>query len=1649
MTKKLISFFLCMLMLFSVVPTSFGLTEEEIKEEKLKRQVYLHAFEGKRDINDTANRRVVYVGEETNIYLSVDDPNKGEYLDSTEQVVKDAVEAEYDLAKARGIANGLEGEELTKYIEYEQAKVRELTRHAEPQFDMQGYTVKIYYDPKYFDIVNTAEPLDYTIPNKLISGDDDDDFGIWDEDDVKDETDEDVNWGPDIQEVKPTPGYLKYSPASGETESGKKWVGATILLMESGFFPETADSIDFWYNLCGLKLKAKQQGYTQVYMEVDTADDRTLELFAKNNNPEDDLSFNHLAINDGVFYITIDDKDKPRPPMTDDDHLPGTYNEPINVKLWHDNSEPCEIYYTLNGDDPREEGAFLYNQGGDGIEDNDDIPVPTKMTILAATKRSDGKWSNVATFVYDFLPHTPYLFNSEEKLVPNIYNEVWSTDGYYVYASDKEIFSENITDGSTVYYTFKEDLSEDFLEELENNSYIGEDPYSQWVKLDPQTKKINAPIREKTIVRMATINMWGISNIAVYHLGIKPDKVKATPDSGLNVGREIALTCDTPNSEIYYTLNGGDPRDFGVLYEGPITLSDDSVIKAVALYENEWGDVSAYWYLYTTGGSGITAFYPSGTYEGSVDVTLMPDDGETAIEISYDNGLTWQDYSGPMTIEKNTEFDARLKKEGSLSDKFVYIIKPKAPEFSPESILPESVQFTSADTVTVFSPEAKYDTNSEYVLWVTTDGTEPTEEDSVGTSITNITITDYTIVKAKVCKITDGVESYSDTVTAVYGVVYGKPSKPLTTLSPGYYVKEIGSEPITTRFKEVPEGTKIYYTVAYHDDFGEDPDPTKVGKGTYLYDPENPHDIEVIDSMLIKAIAIRNIGGKNVQSEIGIFNYLVTPEAPIAAPSATLNRFPLVEVKAVTAESEDGKRTTVNYTLTDSNGNKYPVSFSNDYSEGENPEDFETFYINTENGKAYRDKDMTELLGEPEGGVVPAFTDYVILELSATLDGVTSETVPYIYSNEGASAPLSPPYADKESGTYEESDEPFEVNLKTFYGDDPNVIIEWMYKTPNSDEADADEGVWFDYNDKKPEFVTEDTILFVRTKDANDPTNISSADGYVYNFVPPAPIIEPESGVYVKEDNEKITIKRNGGMSGTDYRLYYYQSNEARWGRTTDAEFSNYVIDTTKTVRAYVENLTTGKVSEVVFENYVVEDKDLSGDAVTIEYPFSKKRISAHLLGKGEYAKGVILTSANGEAIYYNYEYNFTPEAGGGSFESDNIYFDKKNAFVPTERMDNLTITAWIDGDRLATEKVHEIDFIHLGVPGSTLPDDEEYEDGEEYQITSEYKDDPNIYVYYTTNGDDPTKESPSRKCFTGTDMGEVETLDDSVNVKAVYYSACGDKAHCEACAAGEKHMCPDGVYGEVITFKYTVPTVTSSGRGGGGGGGSAPAKRKYTKDIFGYEHPTHIGYIKGYPDGSVRPDGAITREEVTAILYRITNHDYESPFVVTGEVFPDVKSDRWSVKEVEYMSDKEVVLGYPDGEFKPANNLKRSEFSALIYRLTGIEPAKISNPFPDLSDDHWACKEILALAEAGLVEGYEDGTYKADNNITRAEVMTVINKILGRKPLESYVKSLDFNPFNDLYLEKWYYVTVLEATITHDYYLDSADYEHKWENWK
>ena len=209
------------------------------------------------------------------------------------------------------------------------------------------------------------------------------------------------------------------------------------------------------------------------------------------------------------------------------------------------------------------------------------------------------------------------------------------------------------------------------------------------------------------------------------------------------------------------------------------------------------------------------------------------------------------------------------------------------------------------------------------------------------------------------------------------------------------------------------------------------------------------------------------------------------------------------------------------------------------------------------------------------------------------------------------------------------------------------------------------------------------------------------------------------------------------------------------------------------------------------------------------------------------------------------------------------------------------------------------------------------------------------------------------------------------------------------------------------------------------------------------------MGYINGYPDGSVQPDGKITREEMAAILYRIKNKQYDEPFSVKGDVFPDVTVSRWSVSDIEYMAKYKVIEGYPDGEFKPSRNLTRAEFAALIRRFTGLEQSDVENIFPDLTNEHWAYEDIMALYGAGMLSGYEDGTIRPENEISRAEVMKVVNLLLGRNPSEPYVKSLDYNPFNDLETDKWYYVIVLEATVTHNYYLDDKGVEIKWEDCK
>lgn len=1601
--RKILSFLLSISMIVSLFPQiSFAANGDTAG--KGERQVYLHAFENTPNVTESVNRTTVYMGDTANIYFAVDKPNKGDVLSKDNSIVQEAAERERIAAEQRADNLGLSGEEKQEYIEYEVAKAVELARHCEPQYDLQGYTVKIYFDTKYFKpaSLDTKDAIDYKIPNE------DKDFGIIDDGQAENE------------QVSVLPGYMTYKPevhyqepVQGDDESRIGWVSTTVFLMSNGFFPNKNENL--WYNLCKLALIPKQTGHTSVRIDYDTSDDDTLELFAKNVDDEK-LNFNADVKNDGIFYINIDDKNKPSPPRPDNDHPAGTYNEEINIGLVHDNTESCQIFYTTDGvTDPRIEGNANVKEFVNG----DEIHLVSSTVIKTASKRvSDGKWSDVKSYSFNFRPKAPYLFNSSGKLIPNIYNEVWSEGGYSVIAFDTSDYSGGMTAGTKVYYTFNSEISPDYISDNPN----GTDAENGWV--GTLTGLIADKITRSCVMRLVTVNKWGASDVSVYYLGVKPDKVKASPGSGLDREQPITLSCQTPNAEIYYTLNGGDPRNGGELYTQPITLSTDTVIKAAALYNGNWSDVTSFWYLFAKT-SGVTAFYPSGTYTGSVDVVLYPDEPGKTIKISYDNGITWTDYDGgTMHIDCYTEFRAKTSDDIGMGDEFVYIVKPYEPVFSPES-----AQFTSSDTVTVFNPPENGDGCE---LWYTTDGSEPTENDRADGDFVKIDITKYTIVKAVIVK--DG-KYKSDVVTNTYGVVYGKPAKPLTTLLPGFYTREKGSDEITTKFKQAGEGVDIYYTIGIGDDPGMTPDIHNVGNGTYKYIPGE--DIEVIDSMTINAIAVKNINGELVQSDLATFYYLITPEAPKAAPSANVERLPVVPVDALTVNSDGTKRCVIKYTI----GNDSEGYFSGEIENDDT--DISNFYIDTRTGNAYKSADLS---GEPLCRLDKSFNDVVILVLSCELDGVASEENAYIYSVDTENQPLIPPYADKTGGTYTESKDNFAVNLYSVYSESDNIKIQWKY------EEDAD---WTDYSDSsKPEFKPVDKIIYIRTSDKSNPSKVSESVGYVYYFVPPAPVITPCSGVYKKADNTEILIKQpDDKPEDGNYRLFYSQSTDGQWGNTA-GDFPYYRIDNSKTVKAYIKNMTTGRVSETAYAVYIAEEDNVLSGAVSIKSPFNKKRIGAHLLGKGDYAGGILFNPT--ENVIYHYKYTFTSDAGGGFYQSDNIRFEPKNALVPTEKMDTVTVNAWIDGEKQTTEINHTIDIIHLDIPKvnilGTADSGGRYAKGTKYNVGNIYPSDKNIIVYYTIDGSDPTK-SAARKEFTLSDKGDDEILSKTTTVKTVYYSACGDES-CEACRNGNIESCPNSVYGEIGTYVYIVPEIQYSG--GGGGGGSSIIKpptddnnRKYTNDIFGSEHPTHIGYINGYPDGSVQPDGHITREEITAILYRITSHEYEKPFAATGSAFPDVDAGRWSVHDIEYMTNKDIVYGYPDGEFKPSNNLTRAEFAALICRFVKLDKTNNENPFPDLEKSHWAYDNILSLYESGLMDGYEDGTYRPEKEITRAEVMKTVNKILGRNPSGPYVKSLEFNPFNDLYKDKWYYVTVLEATVTHNYYLDDNGLEIKWEDCK
>lgn len=201
--------------------------------------------------------------------------------------------------------------------------------------------------------------------------------------------------------------------------------------------------------------------------------------------------------------------------------------------------------------------------------------------------------------------------------------------------------------------------------------------------------------------------------------------------------------------------------------------------------------------------------------------------------------------------------------------------------------------------------------------------------------------------------------------------------------------------------------------------------------------------------------------------------------------------------------------------------------------------------------------------------------------------------------------------------------------------------------------------------------------------------------------------------------------------------------------------------------------------------------------------------------------------------------------------------------------------------------------------------------------------------------------------------------------------------------------------------------------------------------DLPGLNTKDHYAYIAGYPDGTVQPNGNITRAEVATIFFRLFTEEYRNTFWSVSAPFTDVEATDWFNTEVATVASAGVVAGYPDGTFLPNNNITRAEFATIAARFLTEEYVG-----PDLFTDvsgHWAQEYINRAANAGWINGYPDGSFHPDAYITRAEAMTLVNNMLGRMPHEDHLlygmKLWVDNPST-----MWYYEAVQEATNGHDY---------------
>ena len=245
----------------------------------------------------------------------------------------------------------------------------------------------------------------------------------------------------------------------------------------------------------------------------------------------------------------------------------------------------------------------------------------------------------------------------------------------------------------------------------------------------------------------------------------------------------------------------------------------------------------------------------------------------------------------------------------------------------------------------------------------------------------------------------------------------------------------------------------------------------------------------------------------------------------------------------------------------------------------------------------------------------------------------------------------------------------------------------------------------------------------------------------------------------------------------------------------------------------------------------------------------------------------------------------------------------------------------------------------------------------------------------------------------------------------------------------------------------FPEPSLGYRVNGGGGGGGGSTIIPDDDVPLADLNQVDHYAYIIGRKDGLVHPEAQITRGEVATIYFRMLTDESREELWSQSNPYTDVQPDTWCNAAVSTMTKAGVIEGFSDGTFRPSAPITRAQFAAIAVRFFDVVYSG-DDKFSDIAG-HWAADYINKAAEAALINGFSDGTFRPNQYITRAQAMAIFNRVLGRAPEKDHLLPDDMITWPDnMDKSAWYYANMQEATNSHEYRMEVDSEGNPYEVW-